>query len=176
MTKLRAPLSIDQALARIAGHLPEGYDDMAAVVEKSASTVRSWGDPDKPLQVPMADAILLDLAYREAGGTGAPLFECYAQRLDSAHVFKFADEAALGRIAADSIRECGEAHAALVEAAQPGADRRRKQSALREVDEAIAQLNRAKPILSGSASGCVPQDQTTSPETDHPATGPPDPG
>ena len=113
MTKRRAPLSLDAALARIAGQLPRAWLDMGDLTARAERTVRNWGDPDTREQIPMDCAIALDLAYQQAGGDGAPIFECYAARLELAGVHRFADRIALGRRAADAIRECGEAGAAL---------------------------------------------------------------
>lgn len=150
MTKHRAPLTIDAALARVAGQLPGGWADMATATERSESLVRAWGDPERREQIPICDAITLDLAYRAAGGDGAPLFETYAWQLDQAGVFRFSDEIALGRIAAEAIREGGEANAALVLAAQPGSTDRERREAAREVKQALAALNRSLPMLEGA--------------------------
>ncbi|WP_288806349.1 hypothetical protein [uncultured Novosphingobium sp.] len=149
MTKLRAPLTIDAALARIAGQIPGGWNAMAKALSdrKSASLVRAWGDPDRREKIPLADALELDLAYRDAGGDGAPLYETYGYLLDAAGTFRFASEIALGRLAVEAIREGGEAHAALVLAAQPGVEARQKHDAMREVDEAIEALQSARIVL-----------------------------
>lgn len=147
MTKRRAPLSIDAALARIAGQLPKAYLEMADVAGRAERTVRNWGDPDTREQIPMDCAIALDLAFQQAGGDGAPIFECYAALLEIAGVHRFADRIALGRRAADAIRECGQAGAALVDASQPSAGAAEQQTALQEVEQAIAALKRAIPHL-----------------------------
>ena len=42
MTKLRAPGSIDAALARIAGHLEAGYAAMATLTGRAERTVRNY--------------------------------------------------------------------------------------------------------------------------------------
>ena len=151
MTKLRPPLSVGAALARIAGLLSGDYAEMAAILDRSPGLVRSWGDPDKRERIPMEDAIALDLAYRAAGGHGAPLFECYGAKLDAEGVSWFADEIALARHAATLIRECGDAEAAVVLAAQPGATMRDRQHALREIEEAIGVLASARLMLAGAA-------------------------
>jgi len=78
MTKRRAPLSIDTALARIAGRVEGGWSGMATVTGRKERTVRNWGDPDTPEHIPMDAAIALDLAYVEQGGEGAPIYECYS--------------------------------------------------------------------------------------------------
>lgn len=147
MTKLRAPLSVEQALSRIAGLIPDGYDGMSAIVDRTAGHIRAWGDPDREDQIPIDCAIALDLAYIEAGGEGAPIHEAYTHRLEMAALATFADGIALGRHAADTIRECGEAGEALVLAAQPGATPADRQKAEREVGEALEQLKRTFSVL-----------------------------
>lgn len=147
MTKVRAPLTIDAALARIAGQLPGGWKDVAKSAGRKERTARNWGDPDTPEQVPMDCAICLDLAYQEAGGDGAPIFETYAHQLELAAEQRFADRAELGKLASEIILECAEANAAIVAAAQPGACDKARQIGLKEVDEAIRVLKRALPLL-----------------------------
>lgn len=147
MTKRRPPLSIDAALARIAGQLEDGWNDMANACSRQPGTVRAWGDPDRREKIPVEDAIVLDLAFRAAGGEGAPIFETYAHMLEAEGASWFADQIALGRYAAEVIRECGEAGSAVVLSAQPGASARQRREALREVEEAIGVLTRARLML-----------------------------
>lgn len=147
MTKRRAPLSIDAALARIAGQLTGGWEAMAQIADRKERTVRNWGDPDTPEDIPLPKAIALDLAYQAAGGEGSPLFESYAFQLELAEVTRFADRIALGRKAAAAMKEGGEAHAALILAAQPGATIADRMSARREVLESIDALKQLVPYL-----------------------------
>mgnify|MGYP006879913525 CR=1 FL=1 len=42
MTKLRDPLSLDAALAKVAGQVPGDWKTLAAIAGRTASTVRSW--------------------------------------------------------------------------------------------------------------------------------------
>lgn len=147
MTKHRPPLSIDAALARIAGHLAGGWTDIAETTRRAESTVRAWGDPDRPEQIPLDCAVVIDLAYQAAGGLGAPCYEAYTSMLEEAGAERFADQIALGRLASQVIRECGEANAALVAAAQPGATDTDRRRTLREIEEAMAQLQTARQLL-----------------------------
>lgn len=147
MTKPRAPLTIDAALARIAGQLPLGFDDMARVAGRQVRTVRNWGDPDTPEQVPVDCAIALDLAYIAAGGTGAPIFEAYALKLELADAAKFGDRHQLLRHAQDVARETGEANAAIIGAAHPAATKTDRARALAEATEAREALNQVIPLL-----------------------------
>jgi hypothetical protein len=143
MTKARAPLSIDAALARIAGQLPGGYDEAAQVAKRKVRTVRNWGDPDTPEQIPLDCAIALDLAYEAAGGEGYPLHETYGAQLQLAEATHFATRFDLLRRTAALIKEGGEAHAALARLCLPDssdADRRLAHRELAEAFEAIAQV------------------------------------
>ncbi|MFN3819920.1 hypothetical protein [Blastomonas sp.] len=159
MTKPRAPLSIDAALARIAGHLPGGFDDMAQVAGRAVRTVRNWSDPDTAEQIPLDCAIALDLAYMAAGGECAPLFETYAFKLELAQMEHFACNIRLARHTADVIREGGEAHSALVRATLPGASAADRRIALQETTEAIDFLKRVVPLLA-SPNGDEPGGNT----------------
>lgn len=150
MTKLRAPLSIEQALARIAGLLPEGYGSMATVVGRSASAVRKWGDPDREEQIPLDCAIALDCAFQAAGGEGHPLYDAYGAQLDLAEAAAFADRFALLSRAHSVIKEGGEAHTALIRACQPDATSADRQTALRELAEAFEAIKPALAALGGS--------------------------
>jgi hypothetical protein len=147
MTKRRPPLSVDAALARIAGQIDGAWVEMGVITSRSESMVRAWGDPARREKIPVEDAIMLDLAFRAAGGEGAPIFETYAHQLNVEGGTWFADQVALGRYAAEVIRECGEAGSAVVLSAQPGASAAQRRQALREVEEAIGVLNRARLML-----------------------------
>jgi len=153
--KRRVPLTTDAALARIAGQVPGGWAAMATHLgrEKGESLVRKWGDPQCRERIPFDDAIKLDLLYRDTGGDGAPMFETYAYQLDEAGMFRFADEIALGRLAALVIRECGEASAGLVLSAQPGADPAEHRLTLGHVDDAIDAYQRARVLVAALANG-----------------------
>lgn len=147
MTKPRAPLSFEQALARIAGQIDGGFDAMGAIVHRSASTVRAWGDPARREEIPLPAACALDLAFVEAGGDGAPLHEAYTHQLEQAALRQWAAGRELARHAALVIQECGEAGAALMLATQPGACPSVKLKTANEVVEAIDTLKRVLALL-----------------------------
>lgn len=165
MTKHRPPLSIDAALARIAGQLQGGWNEMAFATRRSESTVRNWGNPDREEQVPIECAIALDLKYQEAGGIGAPIYEAYTVLLDLAGADRFAGQHQRGQLAAGLIRECSDAEAALVIASQPGATPGDIRDLLREADEAVAKLHTVRLLAQNLLDG-----QLLDP---HPSTGPP---
>jgi len=140
MTKLRPPLSFDQAITRIAGVL--GWEGAAALVGRSARAVRAWSDPDADASPCIEHALILDLAYRAAGGEGSPLFEVYAARLDL-EASRATASRALPDLTAAAARESGEAIGALTLASQPGAPLAVRAAAQREVEQGIQALGQA---------------------------------
>jgi hypothetical protein len=147
MTKLRAPLTVDAALARIAGQLPDGWNSVSEIAGRQPRHCRRWGDPDAEEQIPIDVAIRLDLAFQAEGGTGAPILEAYAAQLELASAARFADRNALLRQAVDVIREGGEAHAAIVRSTQPDASPADERIAYREACEAFEALKKIIPLL-----------------------------
>ena len=142
--KPRAPLTTDQALARIAGQLPAGWVDIAEITGRSESLARAWGDPDRREQIPLDDAIKLDLAYQAAGGRGAPLADSYLFRLELAATVEFSERFELLTHTEGLTRETGEALAALLRACQPHAGPRERKSALKELIDVV---EKSKPII-----------------------------
>lgn len=147
MTKRRPPLSTEAALARIAGQMPGGYEEMAAIVDRSAGHIRNWGNPDREEDVPFTCARQLDIAFRAAGGEGFPLFESYAAQLELADAERFACRHRLLAETQGVIKEGGEAHEALVRLCLPGATEADRAAAQREVAEALEKLKLVFPLL-----------------------------
>lgn len=79
--KPRHPVTWPGACARIRGLL--GLE-AAAAINKSDSLVAKMGDPDRDEIPNVEQALRLDVAYRLAGGTTAPLFEVYRKQLADA--------------------------------------------------------------------------------------------
>lgn len=144
LQKPRPPLSTAQALARIEGQLPGGIEEMARITNRSVSLVRAWSDQDRRENIPLDDAIALDLAFQAAGGEGAPLADSYVFRLELAGLERFSDRFELLQRVGHVVREGGEAHAALIRACQPGAGPNERRDALREAVEAQEAL---KPVI-----------------------------
>lgn len=143
MTKHRAPLSIEQAMQRIAGQLPGGLEQMAEITGHAPGYVRALGDPDRREKLSVEDGIALDIAFQAAGGVGAPVWEAYTHKLELAQQSAFADGISLGLLTAEVIREGGEAHEALVRASQPGATSADRRAAGKEVAEAMDRLKQS---------------------------------
>lgn len=160
MTKLRAPLTFELALTKIAGLI--GWDRAAAIVGAAERTVRNWSDPDTSSAVTLDAALQLDVEFRRAGGDGAPMLQCYATRLRVDTVAACPSSAAIARAAATAAKEAGEAIAAVIAAAQPGATPAETARAELELEESIsAQTNtlatirarRTGDVHPGAASG-----------------------
>ena len=143
MTKDRAPLSVDGALARIAGMLPGGWAEMAHLTGYAERTVRAWGDVDREEQINLPAAIKLDIAYLAAGGEDKPLYETYGYQLGLSIKERFASSFDILRLAVDVVREVGEAQTALMEACLPDATRLDRREAQRELLEAMEVMKRA---------------------------------
>jgi len=137
VTKVRAPLTLDRALARIAGQLPGGWLEMGKLVDRSERQVRAWGDPDSPDVINMPAAIKLDIAFQGAGGQGAPIHDVYALLLQTGRSEAFADQLDLAVHASVAIREQAEAACAQIRCTMPGAEAKDIATAVRETEEAI---------------------------------------
>lgn len=138
MTRVKAPMSIDAALARIAGQFANGYKDLARVVNRHESTVRAWGYDDKPdQQIPMPCAIALDIAYQREGGEGSPMFETFALQVKVAREKAFASGIALAQRACVQIREGAQATEAIVLASMPSAGPAQRAQAIRELEDVV---------------------------------------
>ena len=143
MTKLRPPVSVENALDRIAGVI--GWPRVAAIARQAERTVRNWSDPDT--QPPAGRAISLDLgleldvAYRLAGGDGAPMLHCFATRLEIGTLAACPDAAALAAATSRAARESGEAIAAAIAASDPSAGLAALVLAEREIEQSIAAKN-----------------------------------
>ncbi|MCY1672139.1 hypothetical protein OVA07_14115 [Novosphingobium sp. SL115] len=138
MTKLRRPLTPYRALSRIADLL--GWDGCGDVIGKSEWSVRKFSDPDTGREISLQDAIRLDAAYQRAGGTGAPLLECYSARLE----LELADDADRQRCLIDATsraaKEVGEAIAATLDAASRANDPAAHLRAVTEAKEGLESM------------------------------------
>lgn len=138
MTKERRPLTPYRALSRIADLL--GWDGCAEVIGKSEWSVRKFSDPDAGRAISLQDAIRLDAAYRRAGGHGAPLFECYAARLNLLVDASEDHATLLLDTSGKAAKETGEAVAAAIAAAANTTDTAARLHAIVEVEEGLEAL------------------------------------
>jgi len=147
MTKLRAPLSFEQAIHRIVGVI--GWAGAAAAINRgrgrpiTEGAVRKKADPDTQGSLTFEEAYLLDAAYGEAGGDGFPLHETYALRLQLSADERRASQSEIVLAAAKVAKETGEAVHAILVSTQPGATSYDRETATREVMEAHQALTAA---------------------------------
>lgn len=146
MTKVRAPLSIDEALARIAGQVG-GWGAMAKAVGYEERTVRKWGDEDAEGEINVKAMIVLDRLHQQHGGTGFPLYDAYGRLLGASLQANFSDKFELLRRLIGVAKETGDAEAALIRYALPDSSEAERTSALREVVEALDALQAVVPLL-----------------------------
>lgn len=152
MTKPRAPLSIDTALARIAGQVGGGWAALAAHVDYAERTVRAWADVDRDERITLQAAIELDILFQAHGGIGAPLYEAHGDMVAAAHAKAFGDRLELQRETIAFMQRNSEAETALLEASQPDADATDAVQAQRKVlvvrqwaDRLLTRLGRKPP-------------------------------
>lgn len=143
MTKQRTPVSFERAIVRISDVL--GWKLMGELLGKSARTVQDYSDEDVATCITLHDAFTLEAAYRDAGGEGAPISDCWSLRLKKAAATACRDE--LFRRVAIASKEGGEAQVALINALAPGADAVDRRAARREVQEHIEALTATLPLL-----------------------------
>lgn len=136
MTKERAPLSYEQAQARIAGLL--GPKRAAEIAGVALRTFHDWGDPGVDRTIPIAAAEKLDLAYIAAGGESMPFLDTLNVRLKTAREERYGDQLALVSVAASFAKEAGEFTAAAFRASLPDATPADMAALRKEGLEAIA--------------------------------------
>ena len=146
MTKLREPVSIENALLLTLGRLT--IERAAEVTGRQPHYLRAASDPDKPDQLlSVRDMELLDLASHADFGDGFPLYEALGRRLESSAAERFADQAAIGRACMAVAKETGDATAAMIAASLPGASIPELETALRELEEADASTDGAIAVV-----------------------------
>lgn len=133
MTKLRPPLSTENALDLIIGALT--IEGAAKAADRKVSYLRALSDPDKDQKLTVDDAIALDLAYLAAGHAGTPLFDSIGLRLRTAESLDLTGAAILNDHAIDVTKEGSEAIVALLTASTPTPDPVALRSALKELVE-----------------------------------------
>lgn len=149
MTRVRPPLSIDAAIARIMAELggwpavaeAAGVASPRACEKWGAYDIAEVGDPENR-DIPMRAAVRLDIAYQAAGGTGAPILEAYADLVKVAAAENFGDKLELQRDVIALIGENSDAEVAALEASLPSAGPAEEERAQRELLEARGLIDR----------------------------------
>lgn len=144
MTKARQPLTLEDAITRVAARI--GWAEAGEAVGKVDKVVRNWSDPDMAREPTFSEMLALDAAYLRAGGGEPPILTAYARLLNCQDLVP-ADAAQLAEITGKAARETGEALAALIAASQPGASQTERVIATREVSESIEVLTHGLRVL-----------------------------
>jgi hypothetical protein len=135
--KPRPPVSFELALTKVAAVI--GWDEAGRIVDNAPSTVRAWSDQDVAAGIRLDAALKLDTAYKAAGGEGPPpMLQCYLTRLEADVALATSCKIELALKAGKAAKEGGEAIAAVIAAAQPGACEKTIARAELETEEAIA--------------------------------------
>lgn len=160
MTLVRPPITWAQAATKVAGLI--GWPAFAGIVRRGERAVQYWGQPNCKTVPTIEQALLLDAAYRAAGGADAPFLDTFAALLD---VQVTRDAAYLTELANDSaafVREAGDLGAALFLATRPGASPRDHNRALveaQQVETALGAIMRRLPSFlqfgAGSHAGNI---------------------
>jgi hypothetical protein len=146
MTYAREPMTFESALDRIVERL--GQPAVLRLVGKAARTLAGWSNPADAQSPPIALALTLDRAWRDAGGAGAPMLDTYRRLFEAnAPIVLGIDIGNLPDLTVACIREGSQAEAALVIAMMPGATELQRREASREVTESIAVLEATLPHL-----------------------------
>ena len=152
MTKVRPPVTIEQALFRVLGEL--GPARAAEVTGRAPGYLTSLSDQDTRFQLSVKDALALDLAFAaeraEVSAAVHPIFEAYGLLIEAGRADRFGTAEALQRSAVDVARENGEACAALIRAAFVHATPADRDAALRELEESHAATTAAIALLKQS--------------------------
>ena len=152
MTKAKAPASIDAALGMISGQFPNGWADMAAIVDRHPATVYGWANPEGEQSIPLDCAIKLVVAYRRAGGTGDPILAAYKAQLAIAEAEDgYAIQDDIAAITISAVKEDAEATAATIACTRPDATAECFRTAIRETEESIVVRQRSLASLKRGA-------------------------
>lgn len=144
MTKLRPPLSIEQAVTDVI--LAIGIDAASEATGRRKAYLTDASDPDKRLLLTARDAVALDGAHDRIVG-GRPIHDMMGLMIDDCAPGAVSCERQLFDATIEAIRESSEAHAALLEASRPDASPAKRRTAMRELVQAFAAKRRIMPIL-----------------------------
>lgn len=143
MTKLRPPLSVEQALCDVIDVI--GMDRAAEVTGRSRFYLRRLSDPDRRAKLTCEDAMLLDAEHDATTGC-RPIHDTMKLKLDAQRMHVDFDQQALLVATMESVRENGDATAALVAATADPSPTTLK-AALRGLAKSVQAKNRITTIL-----------------------------
>lgn len=142
--KPREPLSVEQALCDVIAAI--SMERAAEVTGRTPGYLRSLSDPDQRAALTCWDAVLLDAEHDILHGT-RPITDTMRLKIDARRPANALDGTALIEATIISVKEGGEAHAAMIAAAVPSATYAAKRAAMRELLQSINAAKRAVPVL-----------------------------
>ena len=140
MTKPREPLTFALAITTICGRI--GWKEAARIADRSERTIRYWSESDHTPTASIQQAIDLDRAYLEAGGSEAPILESYARQLDIHLAQLLPDRAAFAAELANATLETAQAISSSISAMNGNAGPSHIHHAIRETEEAGTAIQR----------------------------------
>lgn len=144
MTTACEPLSIEQTLRDVVEAL--SLERAVAVTGRSSHYLRALSHPEKREQLSCRDAVLLDTEHERLFGN-RPLIDTMRMQVDARQSSGANGHAALAGATIEAVRESGEAHAALIAALSPDATDATRDTAMREVIQAVNAKRRIIPML-----------------------------
>lgn len=144
MTKVRDPLSIEQALRDVIDAIT--MPRAAEVTGRTPGYLRELSDPDKRGDLTCRDAVLLDAEHELLLGN-RPITDTLKLKLDARRADLEIGQMMLFEATLDVVREDGDAHVALIAATAPGATPAMRSTALREVLQSLNAKRRIIPML-----------------------------
>ncbi len=163
MTTIRSPRTFANAMTRVAASL--SFETCRKIVHRSNRTVRYWSEERSKKRPTIEQALQFDIAYRLAGGEGAPFLDTYMHKLDVAVEAAIACRDALAGDFSTFARESGEAIAAGFAVTLSNASERDIIRAVAEVEEAESALAAIRRRLAsfarfGAGSNTAPDRET----------------
>jgi hypothetical protein len=155
MTKVRAPLTFALAVTTIKETI--GKAECARATGLSDRTIDHWSDSENATLPNLDYALALDIAFLNAGGGYAPIFESYERQMAVARSEPVACRDELAKLLGTASREFGDAWAHCVQALRPNATPAQIQRAILETEEADALfpllIGLLKALLAGNGAG-----------------------
>lgn len=136
--------SIEQTLRDVIEAL--SIERAVEITGRSAHYLRAVSHPDKRELLSCRDAVLLDAAYASVFGN-RPLVDNLRMQVDHLLSQEVGCQIALAGATIEAVRESGQAHAALIASLAPDATDATRNTAIREVVEAVNANKRVLPML-----------------------------
>jgi hypothetical protein len=151
MTKPREPMTFSTAIKVIADLI--GIEQVRQITGVSVREARYYTESDKSPIPTIEKCFALDMAFLKAGGGYAPIFESYERQIQAACSEPVACRVELLNHLSTIVRECGDAWAHVLQAAQAGATPAQVYRAMVEIEEADVLFPRLLGLLKALLPG-----------------------